>query len=274
MVKKMFCVVAVLLVAAAVAGCADGAAGTPAKGAVSREEAVRTVLAAEARQRAELPRLEEEFFAEAVQEKLAALWRAGYDPDRPDGVGDAALRELLARTRAGGYKVETAEGMFFPVIDYGLYKKYREHMTADLAAYIDIMATESERMAAKDNAVVIPWGEVVRRAVSQETFLRNYPASPKAADVRKLYGRYVMFIFYGANNTPLFSYEDKLMDARAREDYGAALIGGRDGRLPAALREYLAVAAANGYRLTDEVDAHRRRAVAALRSAAGLNADE
>lgn len=274
MIRKRIVAVAMLgLLAAFAAGCAGTDGAPPPKAAgLSREEASAAVMAAEARQKAELPKLEEEFFQGTTQEKLAALWKAGYDPGRLDGVGDAALKELLAKTRAGGYKVETAEGVFFPVIDYSLYKQHRDAVTADMAAYFGIMAAESDKAVTKDNAIVIPWEEVVRRAADQEAFIRTYAASPKAEDVRGLYGRYVFFIFYGTNNTPLFAYEDKLMDARAKVGLAAAIANGREGGLTAALREYMAVAAKNGYKLTDEVDRHRQQAVKALRDAAGIGA--
>ena len=42
--------------------------------------------------------------------------------DRIKNLGEGSLQELLLETNLTGYKVETAEGMFFPVIDYEFYK--------------------------------------------------------------------------------------------------------------------------------------------------------
>ena len=37
-----------------------------------------------------------------------------------------ALKNLIDETMKSGYKVETAEGMFYPVINYSFYKSYSE----------------------------------------------------------------------------------------------------------------------------------------------------
>jgi hypothetical protein len=81
------------------------------------------------------------------------LYRAGLDLGKAEEIGDAELRDALLAVRDGGYRVDTAEGMYFPVIDYGRYRKYRGLVTDDLAAYIDLMAVESDLAPAKDP----PW---------------------------------------------------------------------------------------------------------------------
>ncbi len=225
---------------------------------VSRPEAGAMILAAEAVQQRDLPRMEEALAAEATQRKLDELYRTSFDFANLGSIGDAALRDLLGQLRTGGYKVETAEGMYFPVIDYGAYRRYRGFAPADIAAYIDLMATESDRMPAKDGALVVGWDEVVRRALAQEHFLKDYGDSPKRGAVKDLYGRSLAFIFYGANNTPLFDYESKAMNPKAREAYAA--VGG-DSPLAAGIRGYMDILAKHGYRLTAEVEDYRKRAV-------------
>jgi len=70
-------------------------------------------------------------------------------------IEDEKVRELLSKTKNSGYRVETAEGMFFPVIDYEVYKKYSEYVTEDVKEYINIMAEESNNPPAKDAALVV-----------------------------------------------------------------------------------------------------------------------
>jgi len=53
--------------------------------------------------------------------------------------------------------------MFFPVIDYEVYKKYSEYVTEDVKEYINIMAEESNNPPAKDAALVVGWDEVLKR---------------------------------------------------------------------------------------------------------------
>ncbi len=230
---------------------------------VSLNEATAMVVAAEAAQKRNLPRLEEMLSPDGLQRKLDGLYRTGIDLGKAGEIGDAELRAAMLAVRDGGYRLETAEGMYFPVIDYGRYRQYREIVTADLAAYIELMAVESDRAPAKDAALVIGWDEIVRRAFAQENFLGTYEDSPRARDVRNLYGHYLGFIFYGANNTPLFAYDSLTMNAEARAAYAAAASGG-DSRLAGRLREYMDLLAKKDYRVDAEVEEHRKQAVREL----------
>ena len=230
---------------------------------VSRNEATAMIVATEGAQRRDLPRLEETLSADGLQRKLDGLYRAGFDLGKAGEISDAELRAAMLAVLDGGYRVDTAEGMYFPVVDYGRYRQYREIVTADLAAYIELMAVESDRAPAKDAALVIGWNEIVRRALAQETFVRTYEDSPRARDVSNLYRRYLSFVFFGANNTPLFAYDSLLMNAEARTAYTAAASGG-DSRLGGRLREYMDLLAKKGYRVDAEVEEYRKQAVREL----------
>jgi hypothetical protein len=228
-------------------------------GKVTRNEASAMIVAAEAAQKRDLKRLEELLSRDGLQRKIDNLYRAGLDPDKAGDTGDAELRDALLAVRDGGYRVDTAEGMYYPVIDYGRYRKYRGAVTDDLAAYIDLMAVESDRAPAKDAALVIGWDEVVRRALAQEGYLKAYEDSPRSTDVKHLYARYLTFVFYGANNTPLFSYDSQTMNPAARTAYAEAAKG--DSRLASSLRGYLDILAKNGYRLDGGAEEYRKLAV-------------
>lgn len=223
-------------------------------------EAAAMILGLEEVQQRELPALEQAFSAEAVQKQLQAVRRPG---SGLSGAG-ADLQALLRQAQDDGYKIETAEGMYFPVIDYTLYQSYQPFVTADIAAYIGIMSAEAEQPPAKDAALVIGWDELLRRAAAQEAFLGRYGHSVRQDAVQQLYSRYVTFAFYGANNTPLFGYEDQTLDAEAKRDYQAASASGGNSRLLTAIGDFLAVAAKNGGRLTAEVDEFRKAATADL----------
>ncbi|MPM54662.1 hypothetical protein SDC9_101441 [bioreactor metagenome] len=167
---------------------------------------------------------------------------------------------MLLETKNSGYKIETAEGMFFPVIDYAVYKKYRSNVTADIAAFIDIMAVESDKTPIKDAALVISWDEIIKRAQTQEQFIKEYVNSAKVEDMRQQLKRYTAFAMYGGNNTPLFSYETKQMNAEARKTYLATTFDANNGSFSKAMIGYLDVLKKNDYKLTSEVQEYRNKA--------------
>ncbi|MNP44645.1 hypothetical protein D3C76_1385170 [compost metagenome] len=67
---------------------------------------------------------------------------------------------------------------------------------------------------------------------------------------------YKMVIFYGANNTPLFSYDTKIMDSDARKAYESALntnAENAEGSLMKDLEVFMSAAAKDNYKQTEAV---------------------
>lgn len=228
---------------------------------MSGENATVMVERLEKMQIENLPALGERYYSDAdIQNALFGLYQPGVDIDMEgvDRVEHEALRDLLVETRDTGYRVETAEGTYFPIIDYSFYRKYKDYVSDDMKEYIEIMAVESGEVPAKDAALVIEWGQVVERALRQEKFLKGHSDSTKADQVKDLYKKYVTFTLFGLNNTPLFDYSTKAMDQDARAAYTKAAQDGEESGYTALLKEYLEVLGKNNYVLTDEVENYRQ----------------
>jgi len=230
-------------------------------GAVSRQKTGEMVLELERMQQAALPTWQATFEKKTVQTALAAAYlQNGWTLENTDGLKDEDIKAMVAEAVGNGYKVETAEGMFFPVLDYTVYQKYSEKLAPDLAEYFEIMAVESERMPAKDAAIVIGWDEVLQRGKRQEAFLKAYPSSAQAGAVRQLLSRYTVFALYGSNNTPLFGYDTGEMNAKAKAAFLRETWEAEDGAFSELINRYLQVLEANNFRLTDSVEDFRRNA--------------
>ena len=230
---------------------------------VTTENAGKLVLGLEWVQQEKLPVWQRLYEDSALQAKMIRVYQRNWALDDFKTVEDEEIRHLVAETVKNGYKVETAEGQFFPVIDYTFYQKYFEAIGADLTAYFELMAVESEVTPVKDGALMISWEEILRRAKRQEQFIDGYSDSTQVEPVRALLERYVTFALFGCNNTPLFNYETKEMDPEAKLAYNIFVAQEREGNFAALIKEYLHVLAANDYRLTEEVDTYRQAAAAA-----------
>lgn len=226
---------------------------------VSPEDASKMVDELEKVQQEQLPRFEAMFVEGAWQSKLADQYQANnyQGITDPSVVKDAELKAFVDKIMKNGYKVETAEGTFFPIINYQFYQKFSDHVTADRKAYIEIMAVEAKQVPAKDAALVIGWDEVLQRAQNQEKFLTSHGDSVKAAEVKRLYQQYVVYTLYGLNNTPLFTYETNTIDPEAKKTYLAAVKNPGSSEYLKMLSIYLEVLAKNNYVLTDEVKQYR-----------------
>lgn len=211
-----------------------------------------------------LPVIEEKYFKTSIQEKMLDLYLKNFDLsifnelDLIENITDPELKGLLRETRLTGYRVETAEGMFFPVIDYEFYQRYLPYLDHDFRAYIELMSLESSNPPAKDAALVIGWDELIGRALMQEKFLTSFPESSKVPEVKNLYEKYLNFIFYGLNNTPLFSYDTREMHNEARETYPDLIREHPDSSLVVYLEGFLSILEENDYLLTEEVDNYRK----------------
>ncbi|NLZ44672.1 MAG: hypothetical protein GX894_07430 [Clostridia bacterium] len=277
--------------------------------AVAKEKAATMILRLEEVQRANLTRWQQRYEDEELQESLRQIYGDRWSPQEIIGRAQARvtgensselLPELLRETIANGYKVETAEGQYFPVIDYTFYRRYHAAVPREVTAYFELMAVESEEPPAKDAALIIGWDEILRRAANQERFLRTQDAQTRGREAgdgqgngqgneegdgqgagqgdgqgdreyksviiqaaRELFKRYLGFALYGCDNTPLFNHWTKEMDPEARQAYTEYLAQAEDGEFSAQIKAYFDVLAANDYRLTPAVDAYRKQVLAA-----------
>src|SRR5690554_3674795 len=232
---------------------------------LSEENASQMINEFEKYQKNCLPNVEEKFYDNELQKRIYKVFQDGFnlskvnDINEVNKLNDPDLKELLIEIRNSGYKVETAEGMFFPIIDYKFYQQYSPYLSTDMGEYIRIMSVESQQAPAKDAALVIKWAEVVKRALSQEEFIIKHPDSLKIVDMKDLYQKYLNFIFFGLNNTPLFSYDSNMMVTEARNTYLETVNskGVSNSKLLESLMKFLELLETNNYKLTDEVEEYR-----------------
>ncbi|WP_342564196.1 hypothetical protein NST84_03080 [Paenibacillus sp. FSL R7-0345] len=233
--------------------------------AVTSYQATVLTLKLENVHKAGLQVWESRFNNSAVQRKLGAIYTAGASMAKlAESTNDSTLRALLKSAGESGYKLETAEGTFFPVIDYAAYRKYKLYVTSDIRDYITIMAVESDLPSSKDNGLVIGWSEVAARALSQEQFIRSHPKSNRTATVRQLYTMYETDTFYGQNNTPLFHYDNKEMDLEAQKAYSSILTRNTgSSAFLEKLEGFMKLLKENGYKLDEAVENYRNAEVPA-----------
>lgn len=228
---------------------------------ISKENGSMMINTLEEVQKKNLTKLEEKFYSDDnLQKKMYKIYNSDTDINIVDNIEDKELKALLTEVRDTGYRVETAEGTFFPIINYEFYKKYSSYVTSDMKDYIDIMTIESNEVPAKDGALIIGWDEVLKRALSQEKFIAQYSDSVKINDIKQLYKKYVTFTLFGLNNTPLFSYDSQVMVDDAKSTYINSIENGENSNLIEILREFLDILKKDNYRLTEEAKEYREEA--------------
>lgn len=178
------------------------------KDQAGRQEMSAMLLIFEEKQLEQGYALEDRYYEQPdIQETLFDWYVKHQRLPRAADLPDGQAKQLLEDAEAGGFKTETAEGVFFPVIDYAVYKTFRSLVTEDVQAYIDLMINESDEPAVKDAALIIPWEEVARRALAFEAHADAYPDSARAQTADRLRMDYTYISFMGIDNSPLFDRE-------------------------------------------------------------------
>ena len=166
----------------------------------------------------DLPKAEKAFEDSKVQQALSKLdWP--FTEQAITELKDEEVRTLVENTVAGGYKVETAEGMYFPVVDYGRLLTYGDQVTISMKAYLDLMARESDAPSAKDAALVISWDELASRLLASESYLVTFPDTPERKRVEYSFLRYLSSYFIGMSNTPIFDFETFAIRPELKSQY-------------------------------------------------------
>lgn len=230
--------------------------------AVSPHQATLMVLQLENAQNAALYSWEDQLTKPSIQDNLMKIYRTNDTfTDVIKRTNNNRLSAPLKDARDNGYKLETTEGMFFPIIDYERYKKYRSYVDMDIKNYIDIMAVESAVASSEDAGLMISWKEVAERALSQDKFVKLYPHSNRIEQIKTLYSQYAYITFYGLDNTPLFDYQDNSLDPEAEQAYLAILLANKveDSGYLKNLQAFLNILEQNKFKLNSTVEQYREK---------------
>lgn len=232
---------------------------------VTAYQATMLVLKLENAMNDALPAKTNKVYEIGIQDKLMNLYKYGEPINTTiNKTKDETLRKVLINLRDSGYRLYTTEGVIFPIIDYTTLKPYKPYINKDIQAYIDIMVVESEKPAVSDAALVIPWSEVIDRGLTQEAFISAYPKSNRTADVKLKLRFTELSLYYGYNNTPLFKYEDNLLDPEVRQAFDKVLKDSdavSKSALLKKLKSWSDVLESNKDKLNQEVERYRAKAV-------------
>ncbi|UPK41810.1 hypothetical protein [Paenibacillus pabuli] len=194
---------------------------------VSPWQATLMTLQLENLQKIRLADLDQQMYTERFQKVLEeAHSNIGYEQKLTYSyllkvIKDPAVRKLLQEAADLGFKLETSEGLYYPIINYEVYKKFQPYVKPDIVAYIDIMAAESNQPTTSDAAFMITWDELIRRTLEKEAFLNNFPNSNRTSAVDS--SLYVSYLFYGSDNSPAYDWyteeEIRTVDTEVKKAY-------------------------------------------------------
>lgn len=172
-------------------------------------------------------------------------------------IADAELRSLLDEIYEIGYTLHTAEGQFFPVIDYTYFTQYKDKVSDELYEYFAAMSLESKQPFASDAALVITWDELAYRINIHENYLDKYPNSIRKDEIQRYLLYYMQAYLLGLDNTSVFDYKSNKFREDLLESYQNSLEAYPDTELAEILSEYIKILEKNNYKQTDAVEAYQ-----------------
>lgn len=177
---------------------------------VSSSQATIMTLHLENAQKEQLDAFAEKIYPERIQKIIDEAYRKKGETYEAllSAITDPGARKIVMESRDKGYKIESSEGMYYPVMDYQGFKQFRAYIHKDIESYIDLMAIESNHPMSYDAAIVITWDELLDRALKREAFLQQYPKSNRTAAVKQAFTIAKAMSFYGASNTPAYDGTD------------------------------------------------------------------
>lgn len=178
--------------------------------------------------------------------------------DLLNAIKDSKVSSVLIEGSNKGYKLVTSEGMYYPTMNYENFKIFKLYVSKDLAAYIDIMATETNQPSVSDGAVAISWPELTNRVLTMEDFVTKYPSSNRTSAIKQQLQDATAFLLYGASNT-----DDKLViEPEVRQAYEAAVKNSTgDSRIVTILEKLLKLLDSTHNKFTPEVEKFLKEAV-------------
>lgn len=208
-------------------------------------------------QKAHLPEISERFYPQKIQETIDGAYREHGDYRTMtytrllELIEDREVRSLLMDARDKGYKLETSEGMYYPVMHYEGFKVFGGYTMPDITQYIQLMATESNSPTAFDGAIVISWEELVQRALDKEAFVKEYPGSNRAYTVKRAIKPET--VFFGLNNTPAYDYDGEILMPELKDAYKQAIEVRGETWLTSLMEDTLGLLEQTDDKLTDEI---------------------
>lgn len=196
--------------------------------------------------------VENEYFYKTTEkipftdEEQSAVYEQKFDANRYP-----QTKNLLV----SGFRLMSAEGSIFAEADWRQFEAFfAERVTPAMKKYIQQTRAEQEEQAFGDGGIVILLEKLVDRAVFWEKFNRDHPYFVLYEETLQSQNWTLEALFNGANNTPVFDYENGALneDFKKGWDYAQRQYSGtRVGKSAKAMSELVA---AEGGKRTKKVE--------------------
>ncbi|HZK32955.1 MAG TPA: hypothetical protein VFC60_00515 [Tissierellaceae bacterium] len=134
-------------------------------------------------------------------------------------IEDKELRELVEEIIANKYKLQMAEGMYYPIVDYEKLKEYDDYVSEEIKDYVHLKAVDSNTVIASDAALVISHNELADIIIDTEEYLEKYAGGVYHEEVETMYNNKLDIYLSGLPNTLIYDYNTNKINEDVLESY-------------------------------------------------------
>lgn len=134
-------------------------------------------------------------------------------------IEDEELKELVEEIIENKYKLQLAEGMYYPIVDYEKLKEYDDYVSEEVKDYVHLKAVDSNTVIASDAALVISYDELADIIIDTEKYIEKYAGGVYSDRVEKMYNNKLDIYLSGLPNTLIYDYNTKKINEDVLESY-------------------------------------------------------
>lgn len=181
--------------------------------------------------------------------EMTAIYEDKFDP---------ASKPVTKTLASNGFRIVTAEGSVFPVVDCRKFLAFfGAKTTPPMRDYINQRTNEQNNPMFDDGGVIIPLEMVAEQAVFWEKFNRANPWFPLREETKSSEEWMQLVLVNGADNTPVFDYETDEIDEEFKNVWDYILKKHPDTDLAKSVKQMSDLCAAEQWKRTQKVEAHR-----------------
>ncbi|MBC7774382.1 MAG: hypothetical protein H7246_03005 [Phycisphaerae bacterium] len=159
-----------------------------------------------------------------------------------------------------GFRLETGEGMVFPVVDWAkLGAAFATKATPPMKTYIEQSILEQKEGMWDDGGIVIPLEQVADRAAWWEKFNDAHPFFVRNEETQNSQRSLLFMLICGADNTPVFTSENETVSEDFKKVWGYVQQKYAGTELGRSVKEMADLVAAEGGKRTKTVEALMKR---------------
>ena len=164
---------------------------------------------------------------------------------------DKDTKNLIFEILDSGYKLYPDEGMYYPIIDYSVFKGFKDYVSDEMISYIDILSKDSDNPPSLDSTTSLTFDEITKRILLAEDHINNYPSGQTFSTIYDVYKMYNSFYLVTTAYTNGFDFDTKEISPELKKSYENFIANNPLSASAKLVEDYYGLLETDNFKLTD-----------------------